>query len=397
MLNYSFGKLTNSSGTLTNPFQYTGRELDSETGLYYYRARYYDPSTGRFISEDPTEFDGGINFYRYAANSPTNFIDPLGLAEYDARGNRTVVTDALSNQTSFAYDMGNRLTGITYPDSSTASFTYDITRTPHHSDRPERQDHHYAYDDADRLTSVTDPAGNVTQYTYDTENNLLSITDANNNTTNFTYDAFGRVTQTTFPSNYFETYAYDADNNLTSKTDRKGDRFSMSYDALNRLAAKTYPDSTSADYTYDLGGQDYAGERSDGDVRVRLRQHGAADRDDDHIFVPDGTPFTNSYTYDADSNRTGFTAPDSSTNTYTYDTLNRLTHAGEFLGRVVRVQLRRAEPPDADDAAQRRRHELHLRQVCRGCSRCCTNCPGVPLTAKSYTVDSAVETNIEDG
>jgi uncharacterized protein RhaS with RHS repeats len=49
----SFGKQTASSGSLTNPFQYAARESDSETGLYFYRARYYDPSSGRFLSEDP--------------------------------------------------------------------------------------------------------------------------------------------------------------------------------------------------------------------------------------------------------------------------------------------------------------------------------------------------------
>jgi YD repeat-containing protein len=45
----SFGNLTASTGTVTNPFQYTGREFDSETGLSFYRARYYDPSSGRFL------------------------------------------------------------------------------------------------------------------------------------------------------------------------------------------------------------------------------------------------------------------------------------------------------------------------------------------------------------
>jgi RHS repeat-associated protein len=54
----SFGKQTASSGSLTNPFQYTGREFDPETSLYYYRARYYDPSTRRFLSEDPADFEG---------------------------------------------------------------------------------------------------------------------------------------------------------------------------------------------------------------------------------------------------------------------------------------------------------------------------------------------------
>jgi RHS repeat-associated protein len=74
----SYGNVTASSGSLTNPFQYTGREFDSETGMYYYRARYFDPSTGRFLSEDGLRFQGGDNFYRYAKNSPLVRIDPTG-------------------------------------------------------------------------------------------------------------------------------------------------------------------------------------------------------------------------------------------------------------------------------------------------------------------------------
>lgn len=76
----SFGKLTASSGTLTNPFQFAGRDLDPETGVFYNRYRYYDPTVGRFISEDPSGFDGGINFYPYVNNSPIGSVDPLGLA-----------------------------------------------------------------------------------------------------------------------------------------------------------------------------------------------------------------------------------------------------------------------------------------------------------------------------
>jgi RHS repeat-associated protein len=67
------------TGTLDQPYQYTGRELDFETGLYYYRARYYNPSNGTFISEDPTGFSGGLNLYEYSSNSPEVFSDPLGL------------------------------------------------------------------------------------------------------------------------------------------------------------------------------------------------------------------------------------------------------------------------------------------------------------------------------
>jgi RHS repeat-associated protein len=74
----SFGKIVATTGSLTNSFRYTGREFDSETSLYYYRARYYDPQGGRFVSEDPLGFGGGINFYRFVNNDATNSIDPSG-------------------------------------------------------------------------------------------------------------------------------------------------------------------------------------------------------------------------------------------------------------------------------------------------------------------------------
>jgi RHS repeat-associated protein len=75
----SFGNLSSSTGSLVNPFRYTGRDFDAETGLHYYRARYYDPQIGRFVSEDPIGFGGGLNFYPYVHGNPVLFIDPTGL------------------------------------------------------------------------------------------------------------------------------------------------------------------------------------------------------------------------------------------------------------------------------------------------------------------------------
>ncbi len=74
----AFGRLTASTGNLTNPFQYTGREFDSETGLLFNRARYFDPSAGRFLSQDPIRFRGGLNFYAYVRNNPVILKDALG-------------------------------------------------------------------------------------------------------------------------------------------------------------------------------------------------------------------------------------------------------------------------------------------------------------------------------
>jgi RHS repeat-associated protein len=86
---------SSASGELTSTFRYdawgnieagavttygfTGREWDGYSGLYYYRARYYDPKAGRFISEDPIGLHGGLNLYSYGANSPARFTDPSGL------------------------------------------------------------------------------------------------------------------------------------------------------------------------------------------------------------------------------------------------------------------------------------------------------------------------------
>ena len=62
-----------------NPYYFTARELDQETGLYYYRARYYDWLRGAFTQEDPLGLQGGdINYYAYVKNRPTNAVDPSG-------------------------------------------------------------------------------------------------------------------------------------------------------------------------------------------------------------------------------------------------------------------------------------------------------------------------------
>ena len=74
----SFGNLTAATGTLVNPFQYAARSWDVETKLYDNRTRFYDPTVGRFTSEDPIGFKGGTNFYAYVFNNPISATDPSG-------------------------------------------------------------------------------------------------------------------------------------------------------------------------------------------------------------------------------------------------------------------------------------------------------------------------------
>ncbi len=75
----SFGK---AEGLVTTRYQFTGREYDDFTGLYFYRARWYDAELGRFISEDPIGFAGGdVNLFGYVGNNPANKVDPMGETE----------------------------------------------------------------------------------------------------------------------------------------------------------------------------------------------------------------------------------------------------------------------------------------------------------------------------
>ena len=76
----AWGEVEMVSGSLKQPFRFQGQYFDEESGLHYNRFRYYDPSSGRFVSQDPIGLLGGVNLYEYAPN-PISWLDPLGLCK----------------------------------------------------------------------------------------------------------------------------------------------------------------------------------------------------------------------------------------------------------------------------------------------------------------------------
>lgn len=78
---YDAGLTPISASAYNNPYLFTGRRYDNESGLYYYRNRYYNPVLCRFMQRDPLGYKDGMNLYAYVSNNPVRYIDPLGTEE----------------------------------------------------------------------------------------------------------------------------------------------------------------------------------------------------------------------------------------------------------------------------------------------------------------------------
>jgi RHS repeat-associated protein len=295
----------------------------------------------------------------------------------------TSVTDALNRQTSFSYDAGGDLTGVTAlagtADEVTTTWTYEpafhqvasVTDPLSHTTT-------FTYDAQGRLTTVTDPLTHQTTFTYNTAGQPLTITDATNKTTTFgytmgnlvsiatplahtetrfvdgagrlrqvtdaagavsrfDYNAFNLVTSVVDPLNGTTSFTYDANGNLLTLTDARSKTTTWTYDSMDRVATRTDPLTRAESFSYDLNGN--LSTWTDRKGQVTNYQYDALDRQTFVGFGTTGAPptyaSTIATTYDAGDRATAIVDSVAGTIGRTFDPLDRLTQETTPEGTVT--------------------------------------------------------------
>ncbi|MCA2216599.1 DUF6531 domain-containing protein [Jidongwangia harbinensis] len=335
----------------------------------------YDPQNRVTTVTDPS---GAVTRLSYTGDSqiPTEVRDAAGgiTRVKVADGLVTETVDPGGARTSFAYDDGRRLTGVTDPLGGTTRYEYDqagrrvatvtptgrVTRDTRDAlgrvtatTQPSGARSTYRYSGTGRLLAVTDPAGAVTAHEYDAagqriatidpldrrttytrdgDGRLLTATDPAGGVDRFTYDALGRQSSVTHRTGAVTRYAYDAEGrvtevqeaagttvtghdargNVTTTTDALGRVTRYVYDAMNRLVGRTDPTGATERYGYDAAG--------------RL------------VSTTDPTGHTTRYEYDAAGRRTAVIDPLGNRTRYGYDAAGRLVRTTDPLGGVLRYE-----------------------------------------------------------
>jgi RHS repeat-associated protein len=220
---------------------------------------------------------------------------------FDISGNPSQRTDYNGVITNYTYDSLNRLTTISYPDTTSATYAYDVLSRPTTATNVSGTVT-IAYDNRGRVSSVTDVFGQVVSYSYDASSNRTQLSLNGNTSATYQYDVINRLTQLTDSGTLNTTFAYDATDKLTSRTLPNGVVSTYEYDGLKRLTRLKHIKNTTtlADFQYQFN--------TAGNVTQMIDGAG-----------------THTYTYDTLRRLTAATHPNQTNESYTYDDVGNRT------------------------------------------------------------------------
>ncbi|MBD2438866.1 RHS repeat protein [Nostoc sp. FACHB-110] len=191
---------------------------------------------------------GQIQSIQDALNRVTQF-------SYDANDYLSQITAPGNSISKFSYDAQGRLLSQTDPLNQTVTFTYTGNLDSPTSVRDQKEQvTQYSYNIYGELTGITYANGSSETFSYDLSGNLFQAKERSGDTFQFTYDTTGKLTRKTFDDGTFESYAYDTKGNLSSIT-KGSETISLEYDTNNRLTKITYPNGRWLQYTYDSTGK----------------------------------------------------------------------------------------------------------------------------------------------
>ena len=336
---------TDRAGRVTTyTFDLNGRPARTTFPDGTYTENIYD-AAGRVTQTLQGPAGGGLSpgpnprstsYYYDAAGRRTAITNALGQGiriAYDANGNITSQVDALGRTNTYFFDSLNRQVQVTFADGSTEKTAYDAVSRRVAFTNQAAVVTRFAYDALSRLAAVTNAFGTsdqvVTRYAYDEVGNQTNQFDALGRNTAFEYDAMGRRTRRTLPGGQSETMGYDAVGNLLRLTNFNGAVITNQFDALDRLTNRA-SGSFAVAYAYSATGQRTNMLDASGEYRY---SYDSRDRQT-AIIGPAGTL---AYTHDAFgslfstvSARTGGAAI-----TNQYDALNRLTNVLDAAGSTI--------------------------------------------------------------
>jgi len=273
---------------------------------------------------------------------------------YDAYGNLTSTTDDQETTVSFQYDANHAyLTKITKPIGE-LNMSHDVYGNLLTLKDENGNTYNYEYDLINRVTKVTNPDFTYKTASYDDVNNKITITDENNHTLTNYFDGLGRLIKEEHPYG-FKEYTYYYNGKLKTSKDELGHITSYEYDVLGRTKKIINPDNSEKEYLYDdinnkitfFDENDHKKEYYyDNNQRlIKVKEFTATTYVTEYTYdtisliqIKDALNNTKNFNYDDLERLTGITYPDSTIESFTYDTMGNLTQKTDQNGATISYQ-----------------------------------------------------------